>query len=72
MTEKRKLKFTVSTLDRFHAESEYRLPIPARYIIDSEGVTPGREVSADYTMRPAFGNAEEFEEIVQASPVAEL
>ena len=52
MTEKRKLKFTVSTLDRFHDESEYRLRIPARYIVDSEGVTPGREVNADYTIRP--------------------
>ena len=49
MTEKRKLKVTVSTLDRFHDESEYRLRIPARYIVDSEGVTPGREVNADYT-----------------------
>jgi peroxiredoxin len=26
-----------STLDRFHDESEYRLPIPARYVIDKEG-----------------------------------
>jgi hypothetical protein len=52
MTEKRKLKVTVSTLDRFHDESEHRLPIPARYIVDSERVTPGREVNADYTIRP--------------------
>ena len=28
MTEKRKLKVTVSTLDRFHDESEHRLPFP--------------------------------------------
>jgi len=44
----------VSTLDRFHDESEYRLPIPAPYNIDSEGVTPGREVNADYTIRPTL------------------
>lgn len=41
MTEKRKLKVTVSTLDRFHDESENRFPIPTRYIVDSEDVTPG-------------------------------
>ena len=28
MTEKRKLKGTVSTLDRFHDESEHHLPFP--------------------------------------------
>jgi peroxiredoxin len=27
-----------STLDRFHDESEYRLPMPARYVIDEEGI----------------------------------
>ena len=27
-----------STLDRFHDESEYRLPMPARYVIDREGI----------------------------------
>ena len=26
-----------STLDRFHDEAEYRLPMPARYVIDKEG-----------------------------------
>src|SRR5215475_6518850 len=25
------------TLDRFHGESEYRLPMPARYVIDQRG-----------------------------------
>ena len=43
MTEKRKLKVTVSTLDRFHDESECRSLMPARCIVDSEGVTPGRD-----------------------------
>ncbi len=36
MTETRKLKVTVSTLDMFHDESEHTLPIPTRYIVDSE------------------------------------
>jgi hypothetical protein len=73
MTEKRKLKVTVSTLDRFHDESEYRLPISARYIVDSEGVTPGREVNADYTIRPEPSETlRSLKEIVEASPVAEL
>jgi hypothetical protein len=73
MTEKRILKVTVSTLDRFHDESEYRLRIPARYIVDSEGVTPGREVNADYTIRPEPSEMlRSLKEIVEASPVAEL
>src|SRR5437016_4961571 len=41
-----------STLDRFHDESEYRLPMPARYIIDQEGVIQAANVNADYTIRP--------------------
>lgn len=69
MTEKRKLKVTVSTLDRFRDESEYRLRIPARYIVDSEGVTPGREVNADYTIRPEPSETlRSLKEIVEASP----
>lgn len=41
-----------STLDRFHDEPEYRLPIPARYVIDKEGVIRAADVNADYTIRP--------------------
>ena len=41
-----------STLDRFHDESEYRLPMPARYVIDQEGVIRAADVNADYTVRP--------------------
>lgn len=41
-----------STLDRFHDESEYRLPIPARYIVDSNRVIRSADVNADYTIRP--------------------
>jgi peroxiredoxin len=41
-----------STLDRFHGESEYRLPISARYVIDKEGIIRAADVNADYTVRP--------------------
>jgi len=41
-----------STLDRFNDESEYRLTIPARYVIDEEGIIRAAEVNADYTIRP--------------------
>ncbi len=41
-----------STLDRFNDEPEYRLPAPARYIIDTEGIIRAADVNADYTIRP--------------------
>ena len=41
-----------STLDRFNDETEYRLPIPARYVIDRGGTIRGADVNADYTVRP--------------------
>lgn len=41
-----------STLDRFNDEPEYRLPMPARYLVDSQGVIRAAAVSADYTIRP--------------------
>ena len=41
-----------STLDRFHDESEYRLPMPARYVIDQQSVIRSAEVNPDYTVRP--------------------
>jgi peroxiredoxin len=41
-----------STLDRFHDEPEYRLPMPARYVIDKEGTIRAADVNADYTIRP--------------------
>ena len=41
-----------STLDRLHDESEYRLPMPARYIVDSNGLIRAADVNADYTIRP--------------------
>src|SRR5438477_10950054 len=52
---------------------KYRLRIPARYIVDSEGVTPGREVHADYTISPAPSDTlRRVKEIVEASPVPGL
>jgi peroxiredoxin len=40
-----------NTLDRFHDESEYRLPVPARYVIDKAGIIRAADVNADYTIR---------------------
>jgi peroxiredoxin len=41
-----------NSLDRFHDESGYRLPMPARYIVDSNSVIRAADVNADYTIRP--------------------
>lgn len=41
-----------NALDRFHDESEYRLPMPARYIIDQAGIIRAADVNVDYTVRP--------------------
>ena len=41
-----------STLDRFNDESEYRLPMPARYVVDKNGIIRAADVNADYTIRP--------------------
>jgi len=40
------------TLDRFNDEPEFRLAMPARYVIDSSGVIRAADVNADYTKRP--------------------
>lgn len=40
-----------STLDRFNDEPEYRLPLPARYLIDKAGIINAADVNADYTIR---------------------
>jgi peroxiredoxin len=40
-----------STLDRFNDEPEYRLPMPARYLIDKAGIIRVADVNADYTIR---------------------
>ena len=41
-----------STLDRFNDEPQYRVPVPARYVIDREGIIRAADVNADYTVRP--------------------
>jgi peroxiredoxin len=40
-----------NALDRFHDETEFRLPIPARYVIDKQGIIRAADVNADYTIR---------------------
>jgi peroxiredoxin len=40
-----------NALDRFHDEPEFRLPIPARYVIDKGGIIRAAQVNADYTIR---------------------
>ena len=40
-----------NSLDRFHDEPGYRLPMPARYIIGSKGIIRAADVNADYTIR---------------------
>src|SRR5215470_8505284 len=40
-----------NTLDKFHGESAYRLPLPARYVIDRQGQIHAADVKADYTVR---------------------
>ena len=41
-----------NALDRFHDEPQFRLPLPARYVIDKEGIIRAGDVNADYTIRP--------------------
>lgn len=41
-----------NSLDRFHDEPEFRVPMPARYVIDKHGIIRAADVSADYTIRP--------------------
>jgi peroxiredoxin len=41
-----------NALDRFHDEPEFRLPMPARYVIDKQGIIRAVDMSADYTIRP--------------------
>jgi len=40
------------TLDKFHGEPAYRLPLPARYLVDRQGQICASDVNADYTIRP--------------------
>ena len=58
------------TLDRFHNESEYRLPMPARYVIDKEGIIRAADVNADYTIRPEPSETVKALEALKAEPGA--
>ena len=40
-----------NALDRFHDEAEYRLPMPARYVVVKQGIIRAADVNADYTIR---------------------
>ncbi len=40
------------TLDKFHGEQAYRLPLPARYVVDRQGQVRAADANADYTVRP--------------------
>src|SRR5262249_40067317 len=40
------------TLHRLNDEPGYRLPMPARYVIDKDGIIRAADVNADYTIRP--------------------
>ena len=39
-------------LQRFNADSSWRLPMPARYVIGADSVIRWSNVSPDYTVRP--------------------
>jgi len=41
-----------SKLDEFNGEDAFRLPMPARYIVDQQRVIRSANVSPDYTVRP--------------------
>lgn len=45
-----------TTLDGFDDESEYRSPMPARYVTDRKGIISAAAVNADYTSRPEPGD----------------
>ena len=39
-------------LDEVNGESAFRLPMPARYVVDQQGIVRSAHVSPDYTIRP--------------------
>jgi peroxiredoxin len=44
-----------SKLDEFNGEDAFRLPMPARYVIDQQSLIRGADVNPDYTIRPDPG-----------------
>ena len=45
-----------NTLDKFHDEPDFRLPMPARYVVDQDRRTRAADVNPDYTVRPEPDN----------------
>jgi len=39
-------------LEKFNGDASWTLPIPARFIIDREGIIRAAEADPDYTTRP--------------------
>lgn len=39
-------------LEKFNGDASWELPMPARYVIDAEGVIRSAAVNFDYTYRP--------------------
>jgi peroxiredoxin len=37
---------------KIHGDDSWTLPLPARFIIDPDGIIGDAEISADYTVRP--------------------
>ena len=47
-------------LERYNGDDSWELPLPAGFVVDTEGIIRRAEVSADYTVRP------EPEELLEA------
>ena len=41
-----------NSLDKFHDEPDFRLPMSARYVVDQDRRIRAADVNPDYTMRP--------------------
>ena len=39
-------------LEAAHGDDEWRLPMPARYVVDASGTVAAADVHPDYTIRP--------------------
>ncbi len=59
-----------NALDRFHDEAEFRLPVPARYIINKDGIIREADVNADYTIRPEPSETLRQLQTLTAAPAA--
>ena len=47
-------------IDRFNGEESWRLPMPARYVIDTDSVIRSADVNPDHTIRPEPAETVEF------------